>query len=312
MKEPRPGNLEGDRSFEEQFADKKQFKVAGGTAEVVDITPTSGETDGQVFFAPAWGCTLEVYKPALQTLVGENVRAISLDHPRRGGDMSSAPEEAVEKYPYETLRRALNITGVFEQKNMEKVDAIAHSAGASDVVVAAMLHSERFRNIILYGGAGLIGKDGFIRLMKGFAGQSKRAESLKGTEKFPEISVTETEKEVAAKAAKEALKYFAANPVRALKEAYALTDEKGQILDMLRYLHNEKGIGIGIIHAVDDPVFPMDKVQDMVKGDMIDGFFSVRGGHGEIGNHPERYMVAAKKMLDAIEKKKEERRRMAP
>lgn len=304
MKEPRPENFEGGRSFEEQFADRKEFRVAGGTAEVVDITPSSGRTGEPVLFAPAWGCTLEVYKPAFKTLVEENVRTISLDHPRRGGDMSSVPEKAVEKYPYETLRRALNITGVLEQKGVEKTGVIAHSAGAADVIVAAMLHPEKFRNIILYGGAGLIGKDRFMRLLKGFVGQSKRAESLKGTEKFPEISVTETEKEVAAKAAKEALKYLAGNPIRALKEAAALTDEKAQILEMLRYLHNEKGIGMGIIHGVDDPVFPMERVQEMVKADMIDGFLSVRGGHGEIGNHPERYMTAAKKMLDAIEKKK--------
>lgn len=305
MKEPSFEKSEGARSFEEQFADKEKFKIAGGEAEVVDIKPeTEGAERAPVFFAPAWGCTLEVYKPALKTLVGENVRAISLDHPRRGGDMSSAPEGAREKYPRETLRRALNIVGILEQKNIRKVDAIGHSVGGPDVLVAAMLHPEKFRSIVLYGSAGLIGKDTFIRLLKGFAGQSKRGESLLSSSNSEyQIPITETEKEVAAKAAKEAGKYFAKNPIRALREVAAI--KNSDILEMLRYLHEEKGIGIGIIHAVDDPVFPMDRVQDMVKADMIDGFLSVRGGHGEIGNHPEQYMVAAKKMIDAINKKRE-------
>jgi hypothetical protein len=47
----------------------------------------------------------------------------------------------------------------------------------------------------------------------------------------------------------------------------------------------------------------MDKIQRIAKGDMLDGFLSLRGGHGEIGGHPERYIPAAEEMLTALEQK---------
>ncbi len=275
----------------------EKFNVAGGIARVVEIEPSKPKTEIPVFFAPAWSCSTEVYRPALEELAQQKRRIISIDHPRVGGDLSSAPEGAVDKYPQEILRRALNIIETIDKKKIEKVDAIAHSIAAVDTVIAAMLRPEKFRNIVFFGAAGLIGKDTFPRLLKGFVGQIKRAETMK------EIPITETEKKVVAKAATEALKYFVKNPIRALREAVALTKDESQIAEMMRYLHNEKGIGIVVMHAVDDPVFPMNRIQKMVKADMIDGFLSVRGGHGEIGNHPELYVTAADQMLTAMEEK---------
>ena len=302
--------LEFGNAEKKPFKEKEEeFDVAGGRAKVIEIEPDEPKTDIPVFVAPAWACTTEVYRPVLEELALQKRRAISIDHPRIGGDLSSAPKEAIDKYSPEILRRALNIVEALDQKKIEKTDAIAHSIGAVDTVVAAMLRPEKFRNIVFYGAAGLIGKDTFPRLLKG---QGKRAETMKaipenkekGIPGLPEIPISETEKKVAAKAATEALKYFAKNPIRALKEAMALTNEKSQIEKMLGYLHNEKGIGIVIMHAVDDPVFDQNMVRKMLKDDMIDGYLSMRGGHGEIGNHPELYVVAADQMFAALEKKK--------
>ena len=74
-------------SFATQFARVERYKVAGGTAEVVDIIPEMPKTEIPVFLAPSWGCTIEVYKPALQTLSEAHRRVVSLNHPRRGGSM---------------------------------------------------------------------------------------------------------------------------------------------------------------------------------------------------------------------------------
>lgn len=300
-----------ESSFEAQFDNKEKIKVAGGTAEVVDIRPEAAKTEVPVFLAPSWGCGTEVYKPALEELINRERRAISLDHPRFGGDMKISEEEAAEKYPTEELRKAFNILGILEHKGLNKVDVIAHSEGAINAAIAAMLHPEKFRNMVLFAPAGLIGEDTFTRLLKGFAGQSKRAESLNAMsregkgEGLPEIAVTETEKQVASAAAKEVLKYFAKNPLRSIRETMDIS--KSQIHEMLRYLH-EKGIGIVVMSGVDDPVFPMDKMQEVAKADMLDGFLSLRGGHGEIGNHPELYMAAAEKMLTALEEKQKNKK----
>ncbi len=104
------------------------------------------------------------------------------------------------------------------------------------------------------------------------------------------------------KAAKEAMNYIKQNPLRALREAIGISQSETH--EMLRYLH-EKGIGIVVMASVDDPVFPMDKMQKIVTSDMLDGFVSVGGKHGVIGEPSGRYVRAAEQMLTALEKKHE-------
>ena len=99
--------------------------------------------------------------------------------------------------------------------------------------------------------------------------------------------------------------YLIKNPVRAAKEAKNISES--QIHGMLELLR-EKGIDIVVMSGVDDPVFPMGKLQATIKDGVasgkLDGFLSLRGGHGEIGNLPEHFMVLAEKMLTACEKKR--------
>lgn len=262
--------------FEKQFALVEKHNVAGGTVEVVDIYPGIPKSDVPVLIAPAWGCTTLTYKEAIRTLIGLNRRVIALNHSRLGGKVIQG--ETDKNYPPEQLRKARNIIGVLEQKGIKKTDVIAHSEGAVNVAIAATLYPEKFRNIVFFGPAGLMGHDSFIRLLKGFSKQ----------------------KGVTATAAREAIKYFRSNPIRGIKEAVDLAGS--QIHDMLPGLL-DKGVGIIIISGMDDPAFPMERMQKIVKADMVDGFLSVRGGHGEIGDHPERYMTAAESMLTALETK---------
>jgi pimeloyl-ACP methyl ester carboxylesterase len=306
-------NIVDRNRFTTKFVKVEKYNVAGGIAEVVDIQPEKPKTEIPVFLAPAWSCTTEVYKPALETLSKTQRRVISLNHPRFGGNMENLiPEGAENKYPTEGLRKALNILGVLEKKEIQQIDVIAHSEGAVNAVIAATLHPEKFRNIILFAPAGLIGEDKFTRLFQGFVGQLKRAETMSeisvteaekqaGLQSLPMIPLTDTEKHVVSTATTEAIKYLAKNPIRGINEGLAIA--KSQIHELLRHLH-EKDIGIVVMSTVDDPVFPMDKMQKIVKTDMLDGFLSLRGGHGEIGNHPDRYMVAAESMLTALEKKR--------
>ena len=280
-------------NFERQFAKREYFEVAGGTAEVVDVSPEKIKDEVPVFLAPAWACDLGLYKSAMETLVNKDRRVVSLEHPRRGGDLEAgskeqSPEELLKKYPTEELRKALNILSVMEQKHIEKADFFAHSEGAINTTIAAMLHPEKFRNIIFFAPAGLIGEDTFTRLIQGFMGQSKRPESI------ADMPITDKEKEDGKAAMQSVLKSLTTNPLRGLKEAVEIS--KSQIHEMIRYLH-DKGIGIVVMSAVDDPVFPMREMKKIAKTDMIDGFLSTRGGHGAMDEH----IVWADKMLTALE-----------
>lgn len=288
--------------FEDQFNQREKIKVAGGTAEVVDVTPENLQDEVPVFLAPAWGCTIDIYKNAIEKLVECDRRVISLNHPRLGGDISEAPEEALEKYPHEQVRKALNILGTLNSKEVPKIDAIAHSEGAVNLMIAAMLNPEKFRDIVLYAPAGLIGEDKFTRLIEGF---SKQDENKLDIDTLPMSEERKSEYKEAHKNIErfmqEFLPYVAKNPIRSLREARDIS--KSQIHDLLRFLHQEKGIKIAVMAGTEDPVFPMERIQDTVTTDMLDGFLSVRGGHGELGDNPELYMVAAAEMLEKLKEK---------
>ena len=316
IEQARQGPNKQENSFKEQFAKLETIETAGGTAEVVDIAPAQSKDEGPVLFAPAWACTLPVYKPALETLVNEGRRVLSLNHPRRGGEMklTYAEKELVKEYPNEEVRKALTLRDILNKKGVGKVDVIAHSEGAVNAAIAALLNPEKFRNIVFFGPAGLIGGDNAIRLFKGFAAQGNPKPSLKeipvGEQQkkatqaegrtaieYPEIPTTETAKQVGATAGREALKYMGQNPFRAIKEGWGLS--KVQIDSLIDKLH-ERGIGIVVISAVDDPVFPTKTMAERLKKGSLDGFLSVRGGHGQIGEHPEHYMAMANQMLEKL------------
>ena len=287
---------ESKKYFEAQFAHREHFEVAGGDAEVVDITPEKLKDQTPVLLAPAWGLNVDVYKRAIETLSDRERRVVSLSHPRRGGDLEAkSSEEERKKYPQEELRKAFNMLEVMEKKKIPQVDAIAHSEAAINVTIAAMLHPERFRNIVYYAPAGLIGKDTFTSLLNRFSKQ-ERGESL------ADVPITEEEKETGAAAHASWSSYLWANPLRAAKEAHEIS--QSQIHEMIRYLH-EKGVGIVVASGIDDPVFPTDKIQRIAKLDMIDGFLSMRGGHGGLGDIPEEFAVKLEGMLSALQEQKE-------
>lgn len=278
-------------SLEEQFENMEELEVAGGTAEVVDLRPEEMKSEVPVMLAPGWGCTLKVYKNDLMKIANRKRRVLSLNHPRRGRNAEELPEETSEEFPRAELEKALNLLKVLEAKGVERTDVIAHSEGAINTTIAAILHPEKFRNIVFYGPAGLIGPDTFTRMLKGFAAQGQEAKSRTGIEGLKDFPVTEEEKQTGKIAALEALKYLAGNPLRGLREAKAISES--QIHDMVRYLH-EKGIGIYIMTGVDDPVFPTAKMQGIVKGDMVDGFLTVRSGHGMLFTEAAESLLSAK------------------
>lgn len=271
------GPIEQAEPYAENFENPEEIELAGGKMEVVDIKPEELKTEVPLLLAPGWGCTTETYKPDLIKLANRKRRVLGVNHPRRGGDLKEIPEELKNEYSQEELRKALNLLGVLEAKGIEKTDVIAHSEGAINTTIAAVLRPDLFRSIVYYAPAGIVGEDQFGRLLKGFAQQGKPAESRKAMEGAPEIPVTEEEVAQGKTAAVEALKYMAENPLRAYKEAREIS--QSQIHDLLRLLH-EKGVKIYIMCGVDDPVFPMEKVQEIIKGDMVDGFLSVRSSHG--------------------------------
>lgn len=278
------------KRFEEEFAKREYFETAGGIAETADVVPEKLKDEPPIFLVPGWACNIELYKDSLEALVKAGRRVLTINHPRRGGDMEvRSSEEERRKYPEGKLRKALDILSVMDQKNIKQADAIAHSEGAINLIIAAALHPEKFRNIVLYAPAGLIGKDTFSRLAKGFAAQSKRPDSLFN------MPITEKEKADGKQVLDSLISYLKGNPLRGLKEAVEISGF--QIHEMIRYLH-EKGIGILVASGFEDPVFPTNRMKKIATFDKIDGFLTLPGGHGLATGE---VMTQVEKMLSALE-----------
>jgi pimeloyl-ACP methyl ester carboxylesterase len=286
-------NEPSPNSFEGQFQQNvRRYESLGGIIEAVTLKPENPKTEVPVVIAPGWSENKKVLKDTAAELFAAGRPVILLDHPRRGGKVDPR-----EEYPVDELRKALTIKEITKQDNIDQIDIIAHSEGAINGAIAASLDPDRVRNMILVNPAGLIGKDTIPRLVGRFV--------KKNIQNFMSSLPEKSARKAFRTGQVEGGKYIASNPARGYQEVKAIS--QSEIDDMLKDLHDE-GIGIVVVHGVDDPGFPMDRMQKIVKSDaqpdgFVDGFLSVRGGHDELYIHPEKYTGAAEKMLSALENK---------
>lgn len=271
--------------FEQQFANKEIIYTTAGPTEIVDIKPVFQKDTVPVLLAPGWGDTHQSYEKSLEIIHDGGRRVLSVSHPRRG-------ESAVQysDFPVAEARKVQSLIGIIDQKNLGKVDVVAHSEGAIYAIIAATLHPDKFRNLVLVSPGGLIGEDKFHKLVtrmltSGFRDTTQAMRS--SHEKAPFFN-----------AARKMARYFAENPKRAIEELNAIA--KSDILKMVKNLHDD-GIGIAIIQGENDPIFPISRIGEVLKGskDSIDGFYSFKGGHNKIITEP-RYTKSALNALDDL------------
>ena len=280
-----------DSNFDRQFQNVETFDVGTSQVEVVDVAPEVLKTEVPTLIAPGWGCSIDSYRETLRALNGLGRRALTLNHPRYGNSGENEIHNVLG-YPIDEIRKALNLIGILNKKKIGKADVVAHSEGAINATIAALLYPEKFRNLALYAPAGLIGKDNFQRLLMDFSDNLAR-ERLYQTDAD---EITEEERMKIVAIINETLAYFSKNPVRGINEAIAISNT--EIGEMLKILH-DKGVGTFVISGVDDQVFPMNKIQGNSSQDFLDGFISVKGGHYDLQIRPEKYIKGITGMFDS-------------
>jgi pimeloyl-ACP methyl ester carboxylesterase len=277
------------QKLRQQFREPESVKFKRGEEiRIVDLKPEHEKTEVPVVFQPGWAGTPAMYEDNLVGFAERERRVVAIDAPH--GIQNEMQTE--ERFADAELRKVAGVIAGMDAKGLERVDAIGHSQGAIDVVLAAYLHPDRFRNIVLINPGGVIGEDTPLRLMGRFIkdGLNTNLDALRR----PEIkdSLKRTTREIVG-AAFDSLS-------QSLEEMKALAHTP--ILDLLPKLR-ERGIKVAIVHGIDDATFPMDRVQKMVKMGMVDGFLSVKGRHGQFQLDPVPYTNAVDHLLDAMEKK---------
>ena len=101
-------------------------------------------------------------------------------------------------------------------------------------------------------------------------------------------------------------KYILRNPALAVKEIAEIT--QADITDMLEEI-KKRGTRISIISSADDRLLLMKDIQDneKLKGGeskkLLDGFYSVKGGHHNLITNPDDSMLVIDQALQALNKK---------
>lgn len=289
------------RTPEEQFQDPEKLELEGEQYNIVDIKPDITKSEVPVWVNPGWAVSPKTFKENILSLAESGRRTMSVDAPH-GIDPS---EVLGEQVPEAQLRKALAILEVLEQKDVEKIDVVAHSEGAMNIAIAACLKPEKFRNLVMINPAGMVGKRTFWGLARDFASEilSQQINSLKKAK----INKQEIQSVV------DAIRAVAKSPHKSYKEVEAMGEF--QIHELLKIL-KKVGLHVTVIHSVDDKVFPMDQVQQTIQPfedknnpsrsgkykEMVDGFISIKGSHNKIFLEPRKYTQAAIHALEAMEK----------
>jgi pimeloyl-ACP methyl ester carboxylesterase len=284
-------------SLEEQFDHPETYRYGSTPIEVYDIQPENIKSEVPAFFVPGWAASPEVFRENILLIAKEGRRVLSANTVH-GIDQDPDFGKGDKKYVVAELRKAAALIKVIEKKGIEKIDLITHSEGSINGLIAATMIPDKIRNIILVNPAGLIGKDTFPRLLKGFS--LEQIHKTINDENRPTYNLDRVEKKPGQKHALNVMKNVAGNVLQSLREGLAIANS--DIKDMLKSLKDE-GKHIAVIHGAQDHAFPMNKMQEIVDDEMVDGFYSVKGGHNQVILNPAAYTKVINHALDALEAK---------
>lgn len=288
----------------EQFDQTGSFRIDNHVFEIVDIKPEQTKTEVPTLYAPGWAVGPKTHKEAIIALAqgfppepgarqgGRRVLSIDAVH-----GIETSPHQ---DYPLAEMRKAAALLALLDDRGIDKIDAVAHSEGALYVALAAKVDpKKRFRNLVFVDPAGMIGNDSLGRLARDFTKDFFLQD-------FGKTGVSES--------VMEALQTILKSPRKTAQEVIAITKE--QIHGILKELKAE-GMGIAVVHSVDDKGFPMGRVQQTIAPvedtgqpsqsgrykAMVDGFYSVEGTHNQILIEPKKIMRAVDHALDGLERK---------
>ena len=285
------------------FRNPSEYEFPEGKVKVIDILPERFSDSTPIMLAPGWSEDPSAYKDSIKLMSGEGRRVLSVRYPWR---VSKAEDSG---FPQVELQKAKLLLDVLHAKGIRRADVIAHSEGAINALIAAMIEPSMFRNIVLDKPAGLSGKDSKIGLISRFLSLMKQETKLR-----PWLS---SDSNAALVSGLRVARYIAENPMKVLKELDVLTSY--EITELMRDLKG-RGIMISVIAGTDDPLFPAGeqveglrkKFRETGEKPVLEGYYSVRDhnakadfGHNALSLRPEKHTALALNALENLQWKRE-------
>ena len=287
---------ERKRTFEEQWAHPTEVAIGEEKFDVYDIQPESGGKELPLAIMPGWSHTPEVWKDNAREYVGAGFRTVAINAPHGSNKVAQTKDDDIT---HTELKRVSAFLHALDAKGIQKTDAFGHSEGAIDILLAAKIAPEKFRTLVLSNPGGLIGPDSFLSLAGRFAKEKIAAVARAYREGTMRNMLSSH---------REGLKSVIKSPIHSMKEVFGMANT--DLVHLLREL-KEKGIHIIIIHSPEDPVFPFTRMNEVLRkekiasadGDilkLVDGVYSVKGGHEESIYKAEDYARVSIAALNAV------------
>lgn len=267
--------------FDLQFNTKKTIDFHGRHISYIDVEPLLSKNNTPIFIAPGWGETPKTFKDLIHLLFDGGFRVISVSHPRQ--DLKLITKSNISRLE---SQKAEIILTVLKALDIEKTNAVAHSEGAINVVIAAHVMPSIFKNILLVSPGGLVENESFFELVSRFIGNLFQGGARAFTDPMARAHIIQSSIET--------VKYFIMNPVMGLLEGSAIsrTHLQNFLIDL-----RANNISIGVIHGTDDIVFPLKKMKSLAGLPWID-LHTMKGDHSDIYTHPENYVTILKQRFE--------------
>lgn len=275
--------------FSKKFEDRSIYQSPFGPVETVDISPITHTHQTPVLFAPGWQETIKMERECLYELYDSGRRVVSLTHP-----MAVYKRDTNDGFPAIEARKAETLLGFLDAKDIHQIDAMAHSEGAINLAIAAMMQPERFRSLVLVTPAGLIGDDNLLRLSIGFGRHVVRTGQIN-------------------KLLKGRLKGQIYHQKLPLLKKMSIVLEEGLAMTSFN-LHpllldlRKKGVRIAVLAGEKDTAFPIDRLKNHLSKSApedehfgFDMFATKPGGH-EIYTNTHEIMKQVLGIFDNLER----------
>lgn len=268
----------------------------GEVTDILELIPRNLKSETPLVIMPGWTGTTETYEPNMKAIAEEG-RHVMMANSEYGNPVSSedfSDKEKASEYSVSNLQKIAVYMEMLKKTGTKKVDVIGYSEGGMNAIIAATLYPEKFKNIILVDPSGLIGENSILDIPINFSkevvtGAIEWVRTPEGRKMMFDIF-----KGVAGTVLK--------HPILAYRQM--LGNSSAELLEEMKSLR-ARGIGISVIHGTDDMIFPMEKMQEYVEAEAVDGFYSVKGSHPDFLFKSNEFTKAAEAALTALEKKKE-------
>jgi pimeloyl-ACP methyl ester carboxylesterase len=275
------------RAFERQYDNPNRVEIGTDTACIYDIAPPHPRSSVPILFCPGWMENPQNHKETIYALYRQGRRTVFPDSPH---GIEARPRANL---PMAQLRHAEVLIATLKHQGIDEADAIAHSAGAIGLAIAGTASGgPRFRNVVLQSPAGLCGGE-TVASVAWHAWQESRQETRRQRWK-------PTEHQLIRDPGRRRM-YWVSTLARTVAEINAIANV--DIRELLIEMRRRGGL-LAVVHGTDDRLFSMGRMQRHVDVGVVDGFYSVEGGHQQILLEPSQYASLASEALLALERRR--------